>query len=115
MTSFDPNNHDHDNQGNCLDSDGNPVAVLQTAPPPEYSLSGYDLIGIGLIGIGNIGGVIATLGMSLGGAIQQTTRLAAAEFFAAANYRRTQRQEDRHRRSIEDDLKSLQAWQDGGS
>lgn len=96
-----PEDHCHDEDGECI-----PVQVPDPEPE-EYSLQVYDLIGISFLAISNATGALANAVGGLHNSVQGACHMFAREFAAAANLRRTQADEAKHRRLLADDLESL--------
>lgn len=103
MTSFDPNNHEHDGDENCLNDDGS-VHVFEEAADPNWEWSPWD--GLGVLAH-TLGGVMNMVG--------QGFTLLAREFYAAGQFSRKQREEMRakfeaaqRRKLIIDDIRSLE-------
>lgn len=100
MTSFDPNNHEHDEDENCLNEDGS-IHVYEL-PEPNWEFSGWDLAGV----------ISHTLG-GMANMAGQGFQLLAREFYAAAQFSRQQRAEKAKRRSIVEDIKALERGETG--
>lgn len=100
--TFDPNNHEHDEDENCLNDDGS-IHVHEMAEP-NWEFSGWDVLGV----------VAHTLG-GVGNMLGQGLSLLAREFYAAGQFSRghkaAMRAEAEHiarRRLIVEDIRSLE-------
>lgn len=100
MTSFDPNNHEHDEDENCLNEDGS--IHVYGLPEPNWEFSGWDLLGVAAHTIGGMANMAG-----------QGFQLLAREFYAAAQFSRQQRVEKAKRRSILEDIRELERGGDG--
>lgn len=98
--TFDPNNHEHDEDGDCLDDEGNVFDWHATPPQPEqpnYEWSFWDLAGVTAT---TVGGVFMIFNQGL--------NLLAREFYAAGQWSRGQKEKARNRTLIADDIRSLE-------
>lgn len=98
--TFDPNNHEHDEDENCLNDDGS-IHVHEVVEP-NWEFSGWDVLGV----------VAHTLG-GVGNMLGQGFTLLAREFYAAGQFSRQQRVEKSKRRSILEDIRELERGGDG--
>lgn len=96
MTSFDPNNHEHDDEDNCLNDDGS-VHVFEGPEDPNWEFSAWDIAGV----------LSHTLG-GMASMASQGLQLLAREFYAAGQFSRKQRAEKSKRRSIIEDIRALE-------
>lgn len=97
-----PNDHEHDENGNCI-----PVQVPDP-PPPEYPLQIADIIGIGILSVSNLSGAVANSAQAFHNAIRASLGMLSREFFAHANARRAYQQAMAERTLLADDLRSLE-------
>ena len=97
--TFDPEHHDHDDDENCLDDEGNVVRWVTQQPPapPEWEFSWWDMAGVAST---TIAGVLTTLGQGM--------NILSREFYAAGQWSRKQREFFRRRTLIAEDIRSLE-------
>lgn len=96
--TFDPNNHEHDDDENCLDDEGNVFNwAAGQAEDPNWEFSPWDLAGVFAHTMGGV--------MSM---VSQGFTLLAREFYAAGQFSRGQRVEKLKRRSIVEDIRALE-------
>lgn len=98
--TFDPNNHEHDEDENCLNDDGS-VHVFEEQDP-NWEFSGWDVLGVAAHTLGGMAQMAS-----------QGLQLLAREFYAAGQFSRKQREEKSKRRSIMDDIRELERGSGG--
>lgn len=94
--TFDPNNHEHDDDENCLNEDGS-IHFHEVDEDPNWEFSPWDLAGVFAHTMGGV--------MSM---VSQGFTLLAREFYAAGQFSRGQRVEKLKRRSIVEDIRALE-------
>lgn len=96
-----PENHEHDEDGNCI-----PVEIEDI--PPEYPLQWADIIGIGILSVSNATSFFARSATAFHESVTGSCQMLAREFFAHANARRAHQQAQARRTLLIDDLRSLE-------
>jgi len=110
--TFDPSNHEHDDEDRCLDSDGQPIVLAESAAraKPQWMWSWWE-----------VPAVLASMVSGIAREVSQATAYLSREFVAAANLSRTKRvafEQEVHqiqrRRMIADDIRSLEGGDSDG-
>jgi len=110
--TFDPSNHEHDDQDRCLDSEGEPIVLAESAAhaTPQWMWSWWE-----------VPAVLASMASGIGREIHQAMAYLSREFLAAGNLSRTKRvafEQEVHmaqrRQQIADDIRRLQEGDSDG-